>query len=348
MATSASTSVKPRGGGYAWRTRHPRQRADGNAVPIASISVVHCRDNRQVAQRVIRLVGLRDDDVDLAKRRVRRGGHRLSPCERDPRLHFCPLRHRRRRRIGELRARELVLGDPQRERARLEQRRAVGALRERAHAGGKRNGHDGQRDQHLDQREATSPIAVHGPVSLGPADRDAIERIDGDHRAPSRCCERERERLVAPDARRGTITSEATARPANASAMPSSRLGQRACAQHVVIVDELPAIAGDIASPVAQHAPARGNAEHFVSPLRALCRVFQGAREAARFTRRQVPLARVDQRDRESGRDTEDHDDDEDLDQREAGVSKGPPATGPTIRCRHPPPCRRAGRRRRR
>ena len=46
--------------------------------------------------------------------------------------------------------REPVLGDPQRERALLQQRRGVGRLRDRAHARGERDREDGERDEDFD------------------------------------------------------------------------------------------------------------------------------------------------------------------------------------------------------
>ena len=50
----------------------------------------------------------------------------------------------------ELRRGEPVLRDPQRERALLQQRGAVGRLRDRAHPGGQRDREDGERDEDFD------------------------------------------------------------------------------------------------------------------------------------------------------------------------------------------------------
>ncbi len=49
---------------------------------------------------------------------------------------------------------EPILRDPERERARFQRSGAVRALRDAAKSGGQRDGDDGQRDEHLDQREA--------------------------------------------------------------------------------------------------------------------------------------------------------------------------------------------------
>ena len=50
----------------------------------------------------------------------------------------------------ELRRREPVLGDPERQRALLEERRRVRRLRDRAHARGERDREHSESDQYLD------------------------------------------------------------------------------------------------------------------------------------------------------------------------------------------------------
>ena len=50
----------------------------------------------------------------------------------------------------DLRRRKAVLRDPQRERALLEERRAVARLRDRTHPGGERDRDDRERDEDLD------------------------------------------------------------------------------------------------------------------------------------------------------------------------------------------------------
>ena len=75
----------------------------------------------------------------------------LAPREACARLLRLALaRAERRPRRGDLRRREAVLRDPQRERALLQERRAVGSLRDRAHAGGERDREDRERDEDLD------------------------------------------------------------------------------------------------------------------------------------------------------------------------------------------------------
>jgi len=95
-----------------------------------------------------------DRDVDLAKPGVRGSAHRFAPDEPAARLQGDAFaRAERRPRIGNLGERQAVLGDPQRERALLEECRGIRRLRDRAHARGKRNREDGQRHEDFDQRE---------------------------------------------------------------------------------------------------------------------------------------------------------------------------------------------------
>ena len=71
--------------------------------------------------------------------------------KRAPRLHCVAVAEPERGPgRGELRRGEAVLRDPQRERALLQQRRAVGGLRDRAHARGQRDREDRERDEDLD------------------------------------------------------------------------------------------------------------------------------------------------------------------------------------------------------
>jgi hypothetical protein len=116
-------------------------------------------------------------------------------------------------RIGQLRLRKPVLRHPQRERAHLERSSAIGALRDRTHAGGQRDGKNGERDQHFDQRERAR--AVHQePFGSGPA-------MDARFNGSSALTVRKRGAASAnangplrPDARNGTIAFDAMLRPA--------------------------------------------------------------------------------------------------------------------------------------
>jgi len=65
-------------------------------------------------------------------------------------LRLALVRAERRPRHGDLSGREAILRDPQRERALLEERRAVGGLRDRTHAGCERDRQDRERDENLD------------------------------------------------------------------------------------------------------------------------------------------------------------------------------------------------------
>ena len=142
-AISTSISVKPRA---RRRGRHRLARAG-------------CRGSRPAAPARSRGRRVGDGDLDLAKRRIRRARDRLAPDESArPPASASPSRASRApgQRRRQLRRGEAVLRDPQRQRALLEQRRAVGRLRERAHAGRQRDRDDRQRDQDFDQREAAA------------------------------------------------------------------------------------------------------------------------------------------------------------------------------------------------
>jgi len=100
-------------------------------------------------------------DVDSAESRVRCSGHLLAPEEGGSGLLGAAVPHPKRGPgIGELREGEPILRDPQRERALLEQRRAVARLRDAAHARRERHREDCQRDQDFDQREACKARAA--------------------------------------------------------------------------------------------------------------------------------------------------------------------------------------------
>ena len=91
------------------------------------------------------------NDVDPAKRRVRRPRDRFAPHEARARLHVLAVA---RSECGpwclELRGSQPVLSNPERERALFQQRRAVGRLRDRTHSRGERHREYGQRNENLD------------------------------------------------------------------------------------------------------------------------------------------------------------------------------------------------------
>ena len=186
-----------------------------------------------------------------------------------------------------------------------------------------------------------------------PGDRDAVQRIERDHRAPA-AASRARTRTARCGPMRAAARSHPTRAPRPAI-RERHRVERRRAARARAGRRRRRRRASDRSPRRAASSGAtrrvRGHAEHFVAPLRALRRVFERAGEAARFARRQVALVGLDQRDGEPGRDAEDDDDDEDLDEREAARASGAPTpmapTGPMSRCRRPRRCRPAGRRRR-
>ena len=104
---------------------------------------------------IIRSGRIRDVDLDFSERGIGRPGYGFAPreCSAALRVSTVALADRGRRLL-ELRRGEPVLRHPKRERARLQRRGAVGALRHASKTGRQRHGQDRQRDQDLDQRES--------------------------------------------------------------------------------------------------------------------------------------------------------------------------------------------------
>ena len=106
---------------------------------------------------IIRRGRIGNVDLDFSERGIRRPGYRFAPrkCSAALRVGAAALADRGRRLL-ELRRGEPVLRHPKRERARLQRRGAVGALRNASKTGRQRHGQDRQRDQDLDQRKTVA------------------------------------------------------------------------------------------------------------------------------------------------------------------------------------------------
>ncbi len=186
--------------------------------------------------------------------------------------------------------------------------------------------------------------ASHGATVC---ERDAVERIGGEHDARVARGELEGERLVAAGrAERHDDAAASTGGPRTTSASASCRPAARARAS------TSSSSPSGCQRPLSgsrrqkrQAAPSAETPSVSRAHLRARGRVLERAGEPARLAHGALAIAAVEGEHARRSRDREDREHDQDLDQREAaraGVSQSP-----TSRCRRRCRCRRPGRRRR-